>query len=628
MNQRLGFFEQRATSHAVYRVASKTTDLTLFVGLGASLASGLPTWSGFARGVVEELAISSSGEDHRAAASAILESEDLLAAMEIARASWPVPQFEAAMVNALYGRPPVLPERAISHEAVAELAVEWFLANPNSKVTILTTNYDLLIERALHRLTPSTVTPEQFFGSSEVLESGERRLAPLSNFSLGCAHGGVVATPAGNQSWLLAPDVARDIRIRVVHLHGIVTPGENAGHVIATSSDYYRDDRSHKTARGLIGGALERSTCLFLGTSLSDPLVLSHLHNAGSERSAPANAFESLESDGTVLDLPYESHWRVPSRPLAAVLFSRESFPWAVAPELGETAKRGLEREYSAMWRRLRLAVVWSDFYSQPYQFLREVAFTRRGLAGDGYFEKSWPTRSRPKERKVEKQKEVMERTSYGKRIDAWSELYLHDLVLPKRHRRSGRKSRKLAQRHLWQQGEIRDFLLQYRDRAMAHLLNVQDPFPANEEWKLDLWVRSPADHSLLRIASTQYELLTMPRDAVAYPLDFQSELPAVRAFVNGAVSEEDGVGRWKYHLAVPVRQTPEVPSLSPKESSRNRSQWGDFPVGSLVLSSSRGREESILFTRSVTKRREVTTLLQVAGNEIVTFEAGEYPFS
>lgn len=626
MTQRLGFFEQRATSHAVYRVASKTTDLTLFIGLGASLASGLPTWSGFARGVVEELATSTPGEDRQAAVAAILESEDLLAAMEIARASWPEPQFEAAMVKALYGRPPVLPERAISHEAVAELAVEWFQANPTSKVTILTTNYDLLIERALHRLTPSTVTPRRFFGSSEVLESGERQSLPLWNYSLGCAYGGVVATPAGNDSWLDAPDAQNDVRIRVVHLHGIVTPGEHAGHVIATSSDYYRDNRSHKAARRLIGEALEQSTCLFLGTSLSDPLVLSHLHNAGIERSAPDDSFESLESNGTDLDLPYESHWRVPSQPLAAVLFSRESFPWAVAPELGESAKRGLEREYSAMWRRLRLAVVWSDYYSQPYQFLREVAFTRRRLAEDGYFEKPWPRKARPKEKKVEKQREEMERTSYGKRIDAWSELYLADLLLPMRHRRSGKKSRKKTERHLWQQGEIRDFLLHYRDRAMIHLLNVQDPFTLDEDWKLDLWVRSPADHSLLRIASTQYEFLTPPQNAVAYPLDFQSELPAVRAFVNGAVSEEDGVGRWKYHLAVPVRQTPEVPSLSPNEASRNRSRWGDFPVGSLVLSSSRGRDDSILFTRSVIKRREVTTLLQVAGNEIVTFKAAESP--
>lgn len=622
MSGRLGFFEQQATANAVFRFASKTTDLTLFVGLGASLASQLPSWSDFARGVVEELAASTNGLQPAEAAAALLEAEDLLAAMEIARASWPPQQFEAAMVKSLYGGPPVTPERAISHEAIAELAVEWVQSNPSSTVTILTTNYDLLIERALHRLTPSTIEPEQLFGSAEVLDSGRKKPRKVWTFSLGCPVGGVVATPAGNSSWLSVADSEVQAAVRVVHLHGILTPEDSQGHLVATTSDYYRDDKAHGAARKLVERALNQSTCLFMGTSLSDPLVLSHLHNAGDRRSTAETPHRPMEPSPDGLHLPYEPHWRVPSAPLAAVIFSRETFSWAVDPDLEEQSKRRLEEEYSAMWRQLRLAVIWSDFYGQPYQMLREVAFTRRLLAADGYFAKKWPNAERPSEKKVERARLAVEPFSYGKRIDRWADLFIEELQIPSRHIREPCTSRDLTDRMLWQQREIRRLLTTYRDRAMQHLLNVQDPMSRDEEWKLDLWVRSPARHALVRVASTQYEFLTGPGEAVPYPLNFQSNLPAVRAFANGATTGQKGYGRWRYYLAVPVRQTPEVPTLSLDEAQASRAVWGDVPVGALVLSTSETPDSSVLFTRSSAKRRDVSTLLQVAGNEIVSFGA------
>lgn len=619
---RLGFFEQSATANAVHRVASKTTDLTLFVGLGASLASGLPAWSGFARAVVEDLA-GFAGADSEEAAEAIIQSEDLLTSMEIARASWPDRQFESAMVKALYGRPPLAPERATSHEAIAELAVTWATTNPKSQVTILTTNYDLLIERALHRLSPSLIEPGKLFGSCETIERGEESPHGLWEFSLGCSYGGVVATPAGSDEWMRPSGSTKGskIRVRVVHLHGVLTPEHVEGHSIATASDYYEDSKSHKAARRALSTALERSTCIFLGTSLNDPLVLSHLHSIRSTRRKPPDSlYEELDNSGSDgLQPPYEPHWRVPREPLAAVVFSRESYPWAVDKDLSDDTKRSLEDEYSAMWRQLRLSVLWSDFYSQPYQFLREVSYVRRRLSEKNYFEKDWPLKKRPPENRIENGRRKVRRHSYGARVDMWARAFLTEFKLPSRH--TYEPVDPTVEQFLAQQRRVREFLLRYRDRTLQHALNVQDPISSDEEWKLDLWVRSPEKHALLRVASTQYEFLEEPTTAVPYPIAWQSDLPAVRAFVNGQMSEEDdGIGRWRYCLAIPVRQTPEVPSLDIDSARRSRQRWGDFPVGALVLASTMTRPESMLSRRSLAKRNEVRTLLQVAGNEIVSF--------
>lgn len=525
------------------------------------------------------------------------------------------------MVKSLYGSPPAVPERATSHEAIAELAVAWALTSaPGTSVRILTTNYDLLLERALHRLSPSIVDPDVLLGTSEVIDQEGERTRVHWEFGIGCSFGGVVATPATNHAWLREPDKSPKKRssIRVIHLHGVLTPEDSEGHIVATSSDYYRDEASHTVARRLVSRSLREDTCLFVGTSLADPLVLSHLHNAAPLRYGGAVDYQSLQSDRSGLKPPYEPHWRVPSVPLAAVLFSRESFPWAVLGGLSDETKRSLENQYAAMWRQLRLSVVWSDFYSQPYQFLREIAFSRRQLADQRYFQKSWNQKERPSEAKVESSRIGLKSASYGSRIDAWAQKFLKECLLP--GRLSIVDGDLDAAPYVAQQRRIREFLQQYRDRCIEHLMNVQDPQIVDEEWKLDLWIRSPRKHALLRVASTQYEFITPPKKSVPYPLEWQSHLPAVRAFVNGQMSEDSGVGRWRYYLAIPVRQTPEVPSLDASDAKRSRKVWGDFPVGALVLASSLDVDRTLLSRRPLEKRREIKTLLQTAGNEVVSF--------
>jgi len=200
-----------------------------------------------------------------------------------------------------------------------QIAELWRTVGPLG-LTVVTTNYDLLLERALRAVGVS---------ASEVATM-------------------TVEQPA------VDPD-----KYAVIHLHGIVRePGENSESVITddpvlAEDEYYaveRDPRA-EARRQLCERLLSAGSSLFLGTSLTDPNLLSYLYqSAAAHRSGSPRHFA----------LTVKQSDQPPGIDVSAMVLT-------VGRETADT-RLG----------RMNVTALAADFFCQNAQFLAEIRHRRR----------------------------------------------------------------------------------------------------------------------------------------------------------------------------------------------------------------------------------------------------------
>jgi hypothetical protein len=306
--------------------------LTLIVGAGVSRDAGLPDWGELVRRLLRRAADSRSGID--------AEGKDAWIAETIEREQY----LGAAAVVASLKTPEVL-ETWITQEVydgkgssawapgpiAREIAylVEVFERTPR----ILTLNYDDLLEQAI----------------ADRLDDNVRTIAAE------------------------ADDEPADGELCVTHLHGYTGRDGTFGPLVISEDQYARMQQGESWQERSMVDALNNTTCLFLGTSLSDPNLIRYLysHNIGDPRHV--------------------------------ALFVRQP----ARDERAVKVRRFREDAVSERWKRCGVTAIFVDHYADIAQFVHEVSLQKE--EGDNY---------RPVETRASSWVRDVERTVLGRDDD------------------------------------------------------------------------------------------------------------------------------------------------------------------------------------------------------------------
>lgn len=293
-----------ASVDAVVRRYAEAGDVTLLVGAGASMEADLPSWPALLRRLLTTVAADvgelRTADARRAWVDRTLEREDLLGAAAVVEVMAATP-LEELVPRELYGRDG---PGAYAPGPIAE-QVAFLRERFGDRLEILTTNYDELIEQAL---VARGVPRSRLRSYVRALDAGQR---------------------------------ARDA-VAVTHLHGLAGRG-GAREIVLTEEHYQRMQLGRSWQEQLVTERLERSLCLFVGTSLTDPNLIRYLY--GYEQAA--------------------------SRRHAAI-FVRQSEA-AVAPEVRAAREVAAARR----WGRCGVDAVFVDHYADAAQLLYEIGHRR-----------------------------------------------------------------------------------------------------------------------------------------------------------------------------------------------------------------------------------------------------------
>jgi hypothetical protein len=319
------FFSRPETKQAIEDIANAKR-LTIFVGAGASSEVGLPNWHELMTRLLTRVGRSENltGTELEAFLTWAIASEGLPAVGSIARAAFGN-RFQRELRRSLYEsvREPLLP--GATARAVAEICSLW-----GDTCEVVTTNYDDLLESALASAIPRSKVQsrtDEYDGVPGVVE--------------------------------------------VRHLHGIMTPSSTRGRLILSEADYYRGANPDAWQETFFRKRFGDSTCLFIGSSMSDPNLLRYLYRHSRKRQV-------------------------------VILLVRQADTWPGAESLESPIRLARERVALLRWQEVRVTALHTDFYNQSAQFLWEVA--RRRKLGRSY-------------------------ESYGTRIDRWAS-YTADNIL------------------------------------------------------------------------------------------------------------------------------------------------------------------------------------------------------
>ncbi|MFD6860737.1 SIR2 family protein [Rhodococcus sp. NPDC060090] len=218
----------------VLRSIDTSQHIGLFLGAGASAASGLPDWDSFSINVLTD----SGAIQDSVTAKAFLAGQDPAIVAEAAKEA-AGDRWSAVLKSSLYGSEPVSP--APLHYAAAVLAEH---CGPDA-ITLFTLNYDDLLEVALR----------------EVLDAKGKRVEVCSRQS---------QRPR-----------ARGGSYEVQHLHGFMPPGSSDAHsVILTLSDYNKLGENRSTWQSAaLADSLSKGPLVLAGTSYRDPDVRQWIHD-------------------------------------------------------------------------------------------------------------------------------------------------------------------------------------------------------------------------------------------------------------------------------------------------------------------------------------------------------------
>jgi len=338
-----GFFERQATRDSLAFLASQER-IALVVGAGVSRESGLPGWADLLEHLLGEVASTSEPfrnhkrdlegglttpddeaaiEPHLASFKRlVMATHGLLGAASIVKSHFPPDDYMRMLERALY-EPAMASQLNITPGATArEIAALWKERGPD-RLTVITTNYDLLIELALLDAGIETSDVEIISG---------------------------------------APDDEVGIETyRVIHLHGVIPHPEQftalsvpTGGIVLAEDDYFGalDSEPATTTRHFCQSLLNCISSVFVGTSLTDPNLLSYLHSTANRTNDDVRHFVLGIGQG---DQP----------------------PGVDATDLALAASRCASARRLDGMRAEHLA---ADFFCQTSLFLREL---RRNAAGE-----------------------------------------------------------------------------------------------------------------------------------------------------------------------------------------------------------------------------------------------------
>ncbi len=295
------------TSSAAIERLSASPQLTFVVGAGASMEALLPSWPNLLRRLLRQVA-----EEHPTLETEIeratwvdrtIGDEDLLAAGAIVEAL-AEGGLEPILTDALFGEggPASFEPGPIAHQ-VARLRVEL-----GDRLALLTTNYDDLLERALL----ANGIPKRS------IKSYVRRRTP--------PHGAIPIT----------------------HLHGYAGR-DNTKNVVLTEEHYHRMQRGSSWQEQMVTDCLQTSTCLFVGTSLTDPNLIRYLYG-----------------------------YRQSEARRHAAIFIRQG----QVDDLSDNVRAAREDAVSKRWGRCGVEAVFLDHYADAAQFVYEIGLRRKDPTG------------------------------------------------------------------------------------------------------------------------------------------------------------------------------------------------------------------------------------------------------
>lgn len=291
----------------VIRRFAEASEITLLVGAGASMEASLPSWPELIRRLLVQ--VSNGQPDLTEAADQddwirrTLESDALLGAGADVEVLTDKP-LDTLLPEALYGD-----AGAASYEpGPIALQVAGLRRRFGPAITLLTTNYDDLLERALLAVG---------FTTQQVRSYVQHR-----------------------------NNMPRDT-VPVTHLHGYAgRVGRHRG-LVLTEGHYHRMQRGRSWQEQLVVDRLERSQCLFLGTSLADPNLIRYVYGyrRGSHRHA--------------------------------AVFIRQGDLDSATPAV----RRARENAIARRWGRCGVEAIFLDHYADAAQFVHEIGLCRDSVA-------------------------------------------------------------------------------------------------------------------------------------------------------------------------------------------------------------------------------------------------------
>lgn len=291
------FFERPETQKAIVRLADADR-LTIIVGAGVSAEIGHPTWGELLTDLLtlaaQEVGLAADTPDVTAFVDWTMRQEGALGAAEVARALLK-DSCNKAIQDSLYRDVPagVLPGPSAQAIARLQRAV-------GTRCEIITTNYDVGIENALAELGIPFVS-------------------------------------------LTGPDSPGPGDAAVRHLHGIVRPhAKKPSGLVLSQGDYDSFDRT-SWRYDLLVDRLHTTTCLFVGSGMSDPHLLHYLHRATPSSTSKHVAIMPRQADGW-----YDIH-------------------------TADAVRNARERSLEARWKSVGVEVLRPDYFVQSAQFLYET---------------------------------------------------------------------------------------------------------------------------------------------------------------------------------------------------------------------------------------------------------------
>jgi hypothetical protein len=272
---------------SLFRESGAEKHTTLLFGAGASTTSGLPGWDE----LTVRLLVNSGAVSDAASAKLLLDRQDPLIVVEAARAKYGQ-NWEQKVRNALYAGV-VSVESSPLHLA----AVSHVLGGEQADTSLVTLNFDVLLENALNEETGEPV--------SSVSDSAQK--------------------PDG---------------LAVHHLHGVVSP-QTAENVVLTLTDFLEVITAEDSWQlEYLRAALDRGAVIIAGTSYRDPDVRQWLHAA--RKNAPEGhavivllarqGFELSKDEFHSLQVAIQEQWHAVG--LRAVLLNDHSDAAQVIREL------------------------------------------------------------------------------------------------------------------------------------------------------------------------------------------------------------------------------------------------------------------------------------------------------
>ncbi|HTA14510.1 MAG TPA: SIR2 family protein, partial [Solirubrobacteraceae bacterium] len=240
-----GYFADASTSgieDAIRQVAAHEGEITMFVGAGVSMEAELPSWHELVRKLLVRSRPRADQQLLDAWADRVLE-EGPLAAASVAQALYKDDRaFRRALRQALY-------QRDFASYAPGALAgqIAWLKERLGARLSLLTVNYDGLLEAAL---TGRDLNPVSYVHA---------RREPVGRAAVWHLHGRLLRSATGGR-W------------------------RDEGNLILSEGSYV-DSTARIYPEALVAERMRGSLCLFVGLSMTDPNFIRWLHNSSSEES-------------------------------------------------------------------------------------------------------------------------------------------------------------------------------------------------------------------------------------------------------------------------------------------------------------------------------------------------------